>query len=143
MTIQYVTNETFPQALDVYRQSWKESHKDVCSARFLEKRDYAGYLVGKAGLYMVCDPACVGVFQLAGGTLSDLYIHPLYQGMGYGRFCVEYAIAQGGHRLTVLSTNAKAIGLYEKMGFRFTGRDVCLKPELWEREMEYTEKNNG
>lgn len=140
MTIQRVTKETFPQALAVYRQSWRESHENVCSAQFLENRDYAGYLARQTGLYLMCDPACVGVFQLAGGTISDLYIHPLYQGMGYGRACIEFAIARGGHRLTVLSTNAEAIGFYEKMGFRFTGRDVCLKPELWEREMEYMEK---
>ncbi len=143
MTIQQVTEETFPQALAVYRQSWKESHKDVCSAQFLESRDYGGYLARQTGLYLVCDSECVGVFQLVGSTLSDLYIHPLYQGMGYGRVCVEYAIARGGRRLTVLSTNTKAIRLYEKMGFRFTGRDICLKPELWEREMEYTEIENG
>lgn len=91
----------------------------------------------------MCDPNCEGVFQLEGQTLSDLYIHPDRQGREYGRACVEYAIEQGGRRLTVLSANETAIRLYEKMGFRFTGRDKPLKPGLWEREMEYTEKQNG
>ena len=34
-----------------------------------------------------------------------------------------------------------AIRFYEKNGFRFTGRDVLLRDGLWEREMEYTEKD--
>lgn len=144
MTIERVTEDTFPQVLEVYTQSWRESHKGFCSADFLEKRDYAGYLKARTkGLYRACDPNCVGVFQLEGQTLSDLYIHPDRQGRGYGRACVEYAIEQGGRRLTVLSANETAIRLYEKMGFRFTGRDKPLKPGLWEREMEYTEKQNG
>ena len=42
-------------------------------------------------------------------------------------------------RLTVLSDNHAAIGLYEKMNFRFTGNDTLLRDGLWEREMVYTE----
>lgn len=143
MTIAPMTATSFPAALEVYRQSWRASHRAVCSEDFLENRDFAGYLARQAGMFLICEGDCVGVFQLWNGTLSDLYIHPRYQKMGYGRACVEYAVAHGGHRLTVLSTNQAAIRLYEKMGFRFTGRDISLKPGLLEREMEYTEKQNG
>ena len=97
-----------------------------------------------AGLCLVSDPDPVGVFCLLDDKLSDLYIHPEHQGRRYGRGCVEFA--QSKHkelRLTVLSNNKKAIRLYEKMGFRFTGRDVPLRDGLWEREMRYSEKDNG
>lgn len=96
------------------------------------------------GLYLIVDQVPVGVFFLSGEEFSDLYIHPSHQGKGHGRACVAFAISQSGSlRLTVLSSNMAAIRLYEKMGFRFTGQDIALRDGLWEREMRYTEKNNG
>ena len=86
----------------------------------------------------------MGVFRVHDGTLSDLYIHPNYVRCGYGTACVRFALAQSEDlRLTVLSTNDGAIGLYWKMGFRFTGRDIPLGDTLREREMIYMEKHNG
>lgn len=144
MKIEKVTESSFPRAAEVYTLSWRESHKTVCSLEFLQKRDCAAYLYGKIeSLYLISDPEIVGVFCLTDWELSDLYIHPDYQGRGYGRYCVDFGINSGARFLTVLSNNEKAIRLYEKMGFRFTDRNIQLRENLWEREMEYTEKNNG
>lgn len=145
MKIEKVTEQNFPQAAAVYEASWRESHQEICSTEFLRKRDCAGYLRGRmAGLYLVSDPDPVGVFCLLDDKLSDLYIHPEHQGRRYGRGCVEFAQARSSTLwLTVLSNNKKAIRLYEKMGFRFTGQDIPLRDGLWEREMRYSEKDNG
>ena len=145
MNITRVDEETFAGALEVYTASWRESHKEICSPEFLRKRDCAGYLRGRmAGLYLVSDSGPVGVFRLTEAELSDLYIHPEYQGRGCGRACVKFAQSRYSElRLTVLSNHEKAIRLYEKMGFRFTGQDIPLREGLWEREMRYTEKDNG
>lgn len=142
MRIEPVTEESFPLAVAVYAESWRESHREICSLEFLKRRDYAGYLRKKAGrLYMVRDGGPVGVFCLDGEDFGDLYIHPDHQGRGYGTACIRFAMEQSTRlRLTVLSGNASAIGLYEKMGFRFTGSDIPLRDGLWEREMVYTEK---
>ena len=145
MKIVLVNAKNFGEAVAVYAASWRESHRHICTPQFLEKRDYAGYLVQKMErLYLVVDQAPVGVFCLDGDMFGDLYIHPDAQGKGYGTACVQYAQAHNSRlRLSVLSNNYRAIHLYEKSGFRFTGNDVLLREGLWEREMQYTEKNYG
>ena len=106
----------FAMALEVYKKSWQESHREICSPEFLQRRDYAGCLDGE--------------------NFGDLYIHPSHQSKGYGTACVKYVMKQKNNlRLTVLSTNTEAIRLYQKMGFRFTGNDIPLREGLYEREM--------
>lgn len=63
MTMVSVTPENLPAAAAVYRESWQESHRSVCTREFLESRDCAGYL--RRGLeqgkqfYLLLDPgAC-------------------------------------------------------------------------------------
>ena len=132
-----VSDVDFAMAVEVYKKSWQESHREICSPEFLQRRDYAGYLQNKLGsLYLVFDGDPVGVFCLDGENFGDLYIHPSHQSKGYGTACVQYAMEQNSKlRLTVLSSNSKAIGLYHKMGFRFTGNDIPLREGLYEREM--------
>lgn len=141
MKISLVDSLLFDGAVEVYTASWRQSHRDICSPEFLEKRDFAGYLTKKLGhLYLITDGDPVGIFCLDGENFGDLYIHPEYQGRGYGTACVRCAMEYSSRlRLTVLSTNVAAIDLYEKMGFRFTGNDILLRNGLWEREMEYTQ----
>ena len=137
MLIRLVNESDFREALEVYTASWRDSHKALCSPEFLQNRDYAGYLRKKLGhLYLIIDDGPVGMFCLDGEDFGDLYIHPTQHGKGYGTACVRFAISQSFRlRLTVLSTNAAAIHLYEKSGFRFTGNDIPLRDGLLEREM--------
>lgn len=140
MKIEQVNEETFPQAAQIYTASWRESHAHVCTPEFLQSRDCAGYLRGRLGaLYMLTDGAPVGVFSAQEGSFADMYIHPDQQGKGYGTACVRFAKAKYRNlRLIVLSTNKRAIHLYQKMGFRFTGNDRKVRSGLYEREMLYT-----
>ena len=145
MEILLVDQDIFHTALSVYTDSWKVSHKNICTQQFLENRDYEGYLRKKLGrLYLMTDVVPIGVFSLEENELGDLYIHPAYQRKGYGTRAIRFALHKFPHlRLTVLSNNINAIRLYEKLGFRFTGRDVPLRDGLFEREMTYMEKHNG
>lgn len=140
MKIMRVSDSDFPIAVNVYRESWRESHRDVCTPEFLENRDYAGYLMRiQKDLFGIYDPELVGVFSLVGNNFGNLYIHPKHWRNGYGTACVQYAMEQNSKLfLNVLSSNTKAIGLYLKMGFRFTGNDTMLRDGLYEREMRYS-----
>ena len=141
MEIKPVDEQCFCDVLEVYRASWIESHRRICTPAFLENRDYAGYLRKKMGtLWLISDIIPVGIFSLVGECFGDLYILPDCQGRGYGTACIRFAMERMPRlRLTVLSDNRAAIGLYEKMNFRFTGNDTLLRDGLWEREMVYTE----
>lgn len=145
MEILLVDQDTFQTALSVYTDSWRASHKNICTQQFLKDRDYEGYLRKKLGqLYLITDAVPVGVFSMEENVLGDLYIHPAYQRKGYGTRAIRFALRKFPQlRLTVLSNNITAIRLYEKMGFRFTGQDVPLRNGLFEREMRYMEKHNG
>lgn len=137
MKITPVTEKNFPQAARVYRDSWRESHKDICTPEFLQNRDCDGYLRQRLeGLYLLSDGEPVGIIRVHEGTLSTLYIHPAKQGRGYGRRLLNFALeCSPSLRLTVLSSNEKAAEMYLRHGFRFTEKQQKLRSGLWEREM--------
>lgn len=123
----------------VYGESWRASHAGICTPEFLQSRDCAGHLArelvaGKA-LYLLMDEEPVGVVSLYNGWIDNLYILPKCQGRGYGAALLRFAMAHGGWRLTVLSSNTRAIGLYEKHGFSTCGKKK-LRENLWELTME-------
>lgn len=140
-----VTRENLPDALAVYRPAWQESHRHICSPAFLESRDCGAYLQSHMkGLYLLYRGEPVGVVRTWDGEIEDLYVHPDYQGRGYGKELLAFALTLcPSPRLTVLSDNDRAIGMYQRRGFRFTDRDKLLRPGLWEREMVKMEKENG
>lgn len=142
MEIVIADKNNFDRALEAYTAAWRESHRNVCTPEFLERRDCEGYLQAKMdSLYVILDEEPVGIFCLKDGKIGDLYIHPSKQGRGYGTACLRFAVRKCPQlRLSVLSSNHNAIRLYENVGFRFTGRDIPLREGLWEREMRYTEK---
>lgn len=141
MTIEEVTSETWRPLLAVYRESWRESHRHLCTPDYLERRDYNGFLrneveAGKK-LYFLQDEGSVGMIALRGNEISDLYILPEWQNQGYGTALLRYVMAKcKTPRLTVLSCNEGAIRLYQRLGFGFTGRRwACGK--YFELEMEF------
>ena len=137
MKITPVTKRNFSQAAEVYRRSWRESHKGICTPEFVKERDCDGYLRQRLnGLYLLTDGEPAGVIRICDGALSTLYIAPEKQGQGYGRTLLNFALNLDPHlSLTVLSTNEKAAGMYLRHGFRYTGKQWMLREGLWEREM--------
>lgn len=137
MNITPVNKGNFSQAVQVYRASWQESHKDICSPEFVKNRDCAAYLWKRRnGLYLLTDGEPAGVIRVYDGLLSTLYIHPEKQGRGYGRALLDFALQMDPNlKLTVLSTNERAAGMYLRHGFRYTGKQQMLREGLWEREM--------
>ena len=57
-----VTRQNIHQAAAIHSESWKESHKDLCSAEFLEAEMEQG-----AQIYMLVDQKPVGIVSVQAG----------------------------------------------------------------------------
>lgn len=146
MKICPVTKENFEEAAAIYETSWKASHKAVCSPAFLESRDCRGFLrreweAGKA-VYLLTDKEPCGIVSVAGDCIENLYVLPRLQNRGYGTRLLRFAASLCARpRLTVLSSNSRAIALYRRLGFRESGESKKLRDDLLELEL-ILEKND-
>ena len=99
----------------------------------------AGRVVAYGGFWRVLDE----------GHITNVAVHPDYQGLGYGKALLAALLAQAAARgvasatLEVRESNARAIHLYEKFGFEPAGRrrgyyadngeDAII---MWQRDLE-------
>ena len=130
-TIIAVTEELLLQAGYVHAQSWRTSHRGICSPAFVEAHTaqrQAAYLRGEraAGksLWLLLDPDPVGMVSVDGSLIENLYVLPERQGRGYGTLLLDHALQQCREipRLSVLSSNERALTWYLRRGFRETDR---------------------
>lgn len=138
-----VTRQNIHQAAAIHSESWKESHRDVCSAEFLathtperQKRYLEAEMEQGAQLYMLVDQKPVGIVSVRGCLIANLYVLPSEQNKGYGTQLLAFAVTkcQGMPSLWVLSSNQRARKFYEQNGFRPTGAVVRHSDTLWELE---------
>ena len=138
-----VTRQNIHQAAVIHSESWKESHKDLCSAEFLEAHTperQKSYLEAEmeqgAQIYMLVDQKPVGIVSVQGCLIADLYVLPSEQNKGYGTRLLAFAVTkcQGPPSLWVLSSNQRAQKFYERNGFCPTGAVVQHTDTLWELE---------
>lgn len=144
MQIVTINEENIADAGWIHSASWKESHRDFCSAEFVEKHTpaaQAAYLrremaAGKR-LFMLIDGRPVGIVSVDGAVIGNLYVLPEAQNRGYGGALLEFAMGQcaGVPTLWVLDRNEGARRLYERHGFAETGRSHRLSETLSEIEM--------
>lgn len=140
-------------AARVYEKSWKDSHKNICTAEFVEKHDFMymkNYLKNKLKeLYdiYICyaDKIPVGIVGInpKDEEICLLYVLPEEQGKGYGTALLDYAVSLCKNPyVTVLDTNVKAIAFYKKRGFvpaEIQNENSCEK-RIFERKYVYQNK---
>lgn len=139
-----VTRQNIHQAAVIHSESWKESHKDLCSAEFLEAHTperQKSYLEAEmeqgAQIYMLVDQKPVGIISVQGCLIANLYGLPSEQNKGYGTRLLAFAVTkcQGPPSLWVLNSNQRAQKFYERNGFCPTGAVVQHTDTLWELEL--------
>ncbi len=142
--IQPVTQAELMAAAAIHSESWKDSHREICSPEFLalhtpeRQKEYLEAAMAKgAQLYMLIDEKPVGIVSVQGDLIENLYVLPHEQNKGYGTQLLTFALGQcaGAPRLWILSTNQGARQLYERNGFRPTGNILRHSGGLYELEM--------
>ena len=144
MRIVKVTEENLAQAGFIHSESWQESHRGFCSAEFVDRHSpkaQTEYLrremaAGKR-VWMLIDKFPVGIVSVQESLIENLYVLPGQQRKGYGSRLLDYAIRQseGNPSLWILDNNMDALRLYERKGFRLTGKKLKLTEQLFEMEM--------
>ena len=141
-------------AAKVYMDSWKESHKVICSSEFIEKHDLnymINYLKNKKEQvydiyidYINEKPVGLVGINTADEEICLLYIAPKEQGKGFGTELLDFAISKCKNPyITVLDTNKKAIGFYLKRGFVpiENQSEPNKEKRIFERKYVYQNKN--
>ena len=132
------------QAAVIHSVSWKESHRSFCTHDFTEmhtpdrQREYlSGKMNSGTKIFMLVDEKPVGIVSVTGSLIEDLYVLPDMQNRGYGTKLLLYAMDQCGDTpvLWILENNTGAERLYQRMGFRKTGRKNPITDVL--DEVEY------
>lgn len=145
-----VTESNIADAGRIHSESWKESHRGICSAEFVEKHTpgaQADYLrremdTGKR-VYMLTDEYPVGIVSVHGNLIENLYVLPGEQNKGYGTMLLKFAVGHcaGTPKLWILSSNEGAYRLYTRNGFRESGNRKRLNDGLYELELVWSRLN--
>lgn len=144
MLIEPVTPQNLLLAAQVHAASWQDSHRAFCSETFVRahtaQRQAARMreaMAQGARFFLLTDGSPKGVVSVQGSLIENLYILPGEQRKGYGTQRLRFAERQCGGRPTlwVLNNNTGARALYERLGYRATGRQNALNERLFELEM--------
>ena len=148
-----VAKENIIDAAKVYMDSWKESHKDICSAEFIEKHDL-NYMINflsekiKNGYLIFIsydnDPEGIVAINPSDEEICLLYVSPEKQGKGVGTNLLDFALSKcASPYITVLDSNKKAIDFYKKRGFVpiENQQEVNSEKRIFERKYVYQPEN--
>ena len=140
-----VNERNLADAGRVHAEAWRASHRDFCSAAFVERHTAAAqtdYLrrqlrQGKR-IFLLIDCGPVGLVSVYGSLIENLYVLPTLQNRGYGTQLLRFAIGQCRETPTLwlLSNNTGAYRLYSRHGFVKTGQVHRLNESLQEFEMQ-------
>lgn len=126
-----VDDENLFQAAVIHSESWKDSHRSFCTPDFVElhtperQQKYLSDKMSRGSqLYMLVEDKPIGIVSVTGNLIEDLYVIPDKQNMGYGTKLLQYAVEKCTEppTLWILENNERAERLYQRAGFKKTGR---------------------
>ncbi|OON62940.1 acetyltransferase [Massilia sp. KIM] len=114
-----------PVLTDIWRRSVRATHDFLSEQDFLDiERMVAEQYLPHAPLWVIAPEGVpAGFMGMSGSHVDSLFIDPARRAQGLGRAMLEHAARIAGKlSVDVNEQNAQAIGFYERMGFRRTGR---------------------
>lgn len=125
MKIRKANHNDYNAIMQVWESAVKATHNFLAEEDFLyfKEKMPADYLPA-VELYVLTDEDIKGFIGVSGDMLEMLFIHAGSRGKGYGKTLLNYAIEYLHiNKVDVNEQNTQAVGFYEKMGFKQTGRD--------------------
>ncbi|GEN70515.1 GNAT family N-acetyltransferase [Chryseobacterium lathyri] len=117
--------EDYPRIMEIWESAVKATHDFLTDEDFnyfkeAIPRDYLPHL----DVYLISeDGEAKGFASVVEDNLEMLFIHDDVRGKGYGKKLYEFMKETTGlTKVDVNEQNPKAIGFYEKMGFKRVGR---------------------
>ncbi|AID26616.1 acetyltransferase [Salmonella bongori] len=111
--------------ITIWCRSVDATHNFLSKAYRLELEELVRSFLPEAPLWVAVteqdDP--VGFMLLTGEHMDALFVDPDARGQGVGKMLVKHALSLAPHLTTnVNEQNDQAVGFYQKMGFKVTGR---------------------
>lgn len=123
--IRLATAEDYPRIMEIWESAVNATHDFLAEEDFnyfkeAIPRDYLPHLE----VYLITENnESKGFASVAEGNLEMLFIHNDTRGKGYGKTLYQFMKEKTGlTKVDVNEQNPQAIGFYEKMGFKKTGR---------------------
>ncbi|MBB6369040.1 GNAT family N-acetyltransferase [Chryseobacterium shigense] len=124
-SIRPANTEDYPGIMEIWESAVKATHNFLSEEDFnyfkeIIPRDYLPNLE----VYLISENGkAAGFASVAEGNLEMLFIHNDMRGKGYGKRLYEFMKETTGlTKVDVNEQNTQAVGFYEKMGFKKTGR---------------------
>lgn len=123
--IRLATSEDYPRIMEIWESAVRATHdflseEDLQHFKEIIPKEYLPNLE----VYVISENnEARGFASVAEGNLEMLFIHDEARGKGFGRKLYQFMKDKTGlTKVDVNEQNLQAIGFYEKMGFKQTGR---------------------
>lgn len=123
--IRLATSEDYPRIMEIWESAVRATHdflseEDLQHFKEIIPKEYLPNLE----VYVISENnEAQGFASVAEGNLEMLFIHDEARGKGFGRKLYQFMKDKTGlTKVDVNEQNPQAIGFYEKMGFKPTGR---------------------
>lgn len=125
MNIRKADQNDYNAIMQVWESAVKATHDFLAEEDFLffKEKIPVDYLPA-VQLFVLTEGDIKGFIGVSGDMLEMLFIDAGSHGKGYGKTLLNYAIEHLHiNKVDVNEQNTQAVGFYEKMGFKQTGRD--------------------
>lgn len=118
---------------DMYKAMYNECYHAMREALDIQPYDFiqddSFFDSGMDEVYLlVKDREIIGSVALKSDEIDDLIVNPKYQGQGYGKQILLWALEHMDSKRIILHVadwNKRAINMYKKNGFEITGEVSC------------------